>query len=183
LNVAPHVKPYTLDDVVSALNQVVSNDWRKLLLERVDYVGPNLSMAGLEASGWRLVYTDTPNDLQRTQESVEHGADFRYSLGILRNRNGRVGDSVFFMPAYQAGIMPGMTVVAVNGRKYSDEVLHDALKAAKNGSAPINLLVENSEYYKTCAVNYHDGDRYPHLVRDTSKTDYLGDMIKPHGNK
>jgi predicted metalloprotease with PDZ domain len=161
----------------------VSNDWRKLLLERVDYVGPNLSMAGLEASGWQLVYTDTPNDLLRTQESIEHGADFRYSLGILLNQNGRVGDSVFFSPAYQAGIMPGMTVVAVNGRKYSDEVLHDALKAAKNGSAPINLLVENSEYYKTCAVNYHDGDRYPHLVRDTSKTDYLGDMIKPHGNK
>lgn len=183
LNVAPHVKPYTLDDVVSALNQVVSNDWRKLLLERVDYVGPNLSMAGLEASGWRLVYTDTPNDLQRTQESIGHGADFRYSLGIMLNRNGRVGDSVFLSPAYQAGIMPGMTVVAVNGRKYSDEVLHDAIKAAKNGSAPINLLVENSEYYKTCAVNYHDGDRYPHLVRDTSKTDLLGDMIKPRGNK
>ena len=99
------------------------------------------------------------------------------------NRNHRVfrvADSVFFMPAYQSGIMPGMTIVAVNGRKYSADVLHDAVKAAKNNSAPIQLLVENSEYYKIYSVNYRDGDRYPHLVRDTSKPDYLGDMIKPH---
>jgi hypothetical protein len=68
----------------------------------------------------------------------------------------------------------------VNGRKYSPEVLHDAVKAAKGNAAPISLLVENSEYYRSYAVNYHDGDRYPHLVRDTSKPDYLGEMIRPH---
>jgi predicted metalloprotease with PDZ domain len=84
------------------------------------------------------------------------------------------------MPAYQAGIMPGMTVVAVNGRKYSADVMRDAIKAAKGNTAPIQLLVENAEYYKTYSVNYHDGERYPHLVRDTSKPDYLGDMIRAH---
>ena len=67
------------------------------------------------------------------------------------------------MPAYEAGIMPGMTIVAVNGRKYSAEVLHDAVKAAKNSSVPIALLVENSEYCRSYAVNYHDGDRCPHV--------------------
>ncbi|MBZ5568437.1 MAG: M61 family peptidase [Acidobacteriia bacterium] len=177
--VAPNVKPYTIDDVVSTLNQVAPNDWRKFLLDRVATVGPNAPLGGLEGSGWKLVYTDTPSGLQRTRDSIERDADLRYSLGLLLNRTGRVADSVFFMPAYQSGIMPGMTIVAVNGRKYSAEVLHDAVKAAKNDSAPIQLLVENSEYYKTYSVNYHDGDRYPHLVRDPSRTDYLGDMIKP----
>ncbi len=180
LNVAPHVKPYTLDDVAAALNQVAPNDWRKFLLDRVNYAGPNAPLAGLEGSGWRLVYTDTPSDYQRTRESVEHDADFRYSLGLLLGDKGGVGDSVFFMPAYQAGIMPGMTIVAVNGRKYSADVLHDALKEAKNSSVPIQLLVENAEYYRTVAVNYHDGDRYPHLVRETGKPDYLVDMIRAH---
>jgi len=180
LNEAPHVKPYTLDDVVAALNQVVANDWRKFLLDRVNYIGPNAPLAGLEGSGWRLVYTDTPSDLQRTRDQIEQDVDLRYSLGIFLNRTGRVVDSIPDMPAYQAGIMPGMRIVAVNGRKYSADVLHDALKAARGGSAPIELLVENSEYYKTYAVNYHDGDRYPHLVRDASAPDYLGDMIKAH---
>jgi predicted metalloprotease with PDZ domain len=179
-NVAPQVKPYTLDEVVATLNQVAPNDWRKFLLDRVNYAGPNAPLAGLEGSGWKLVYTDTPSDLQRTRDAIEQDADFRFSLGLFINRAGRVGDSVFFMPAYQTGIMPGMTVVAVNGRKYSADVLHDAVKAAKNNAAPIQLLVENSEYYRTYAVNYHDGDRYPHLVRDMSKPDYLGDMIRPH---
>jgi predicted metalloprotease with PDZ domain len=179
-NVAPHVKPYTLDELVDALNQVVANDWKKFLMDRVNYVGPNAPLAGLEGSGWRLVYTDTPSDLQRTRDAIEQDGDFRYSLGLLLSRTGRVGDSIFFMPAYQAGIMPGMTVVAVNGRKYSPEVLHDAVKAAKSSSAAIELLVENSEYYKTFSVNYHDGDQYPHLVRDTAKPDYLSDMIRAH---
>ncbi len=180
LNEPPHVKPYTLDDVVTALNQVVANDWLKFLLDRVNYVGPNAPLAGLEGSGWRLVYTDIPSDLQRTRDSIEQDGDFRYSLGVFLNRAGRVGDSIPTLPAYVAGIMPGMTIVAVNGRKYSGEVLHDALKAARGGSEPIELLVENSEYYRTYAVNYHDGDRYPHLVRDPSKPDYLGDIIKAH---
>ena len=182
-DVAPQVKPYTFDDVVAALNQVAPNDWRKFLLDRVNYVGPNAPLAGLEGSGWKLVYTDTPSDLQRTRDSIEQGADFSYSLGLFIGRTGRVGDSIFFMPAYQAGIMPGMTIVAVNGRKYSAEVLHDAVKAAKNNAAPTQLLVENSEYYRTLTVNYHDGDRYPHLVRDTSKPDYLGEMIRAHVKK
>ena len=182
-NVAPQVKPYTIDDVFAALNQVAPNDWRKFLLDRVNYVGPDAPLAGLEGSGWRLAYTATPTDLQRTRDSIEQDTDFRFSLGLFLGRTGRVGDSVFFMPAYQAGIMPGMTIVAVNGRKYSAEVLHDALKAATNNSAPIQLLVESSEYYKTYAVDYHDGDRYPHLVRDTSKPDYLGDMIRARVGK
>jgi predicted metalloprotease with PDZ domain len=179
-NVAPQVKPYTFDDVVAALNQVAPNDWRKFLLDRVNYAGPNAPLAGLEGSGWKLVYTDTPSDLQRTRDTIRQDADFRYSLGLFIGHTGRVGDSIFFMPAYQAGIMPGMTIVAVNGRKYSPEVLHDAVKAAKGNAALISLLVENSEYYRSYAVHYHDGDRYPHLVRDTSKPDYLGEMIRAH---
>jgi predicted metalloprotease with PDZ domain len=179
LHVAPAVKSYTLDDVVAALNQVAPHDWRTFLLDRVSSVGASAPLGGIEGSGWKLVYTETPSDYQRTRSTIEQDADFRYSLGLFLSRAGRVGDSVFFMPAYQAGIMPGMTIVAVNGRKYSADVLHDALKAAKNNSAPIQLLVENSEYYKTYSVSYHDGDRYPHLVRDTAKPDYLSDMIKP----
>jgi hypothetical protein len=72
-----------------------------------------------------------------------------------------------------------MRVVAVNGRKFSGARLTDALKAAANDKAPVQLLVENTEYYKTVPLDYHDGPRYPHLIRDSSKRDLLGDIIKP----
>jgi hypothetical protein len=39
--------------------------------------------------------------------------------------------------------------------------------------------VENTEYYKVYKLDYHGGEMYPHLVRDSSKPDMLGDIIKP----
>jgi hypothetical protein len=30
-------------------------------------------------------------------------------------------------------------------------------------------------------VDYHGGSRYPHLIRDESKPDYLDDLAKGHG--
>jgi hypothetical protein len=71
-----------------------------------------------------------------------------------------------------------MKVVAVNGRRFSSDVLREAIKAAKNGSAPIELLVENTDYYKTYKLDYHGGESYPHLVRDESKPDLLADILK-----
>jgi hypothetical protein len=73
-----------------------------------------------------------------------------------------------------------MKVLAVNGRRFSGEVLQDALKAGKSGSEPLELLVENTEYYKTFKIDYHGGEKYPHLVRDQSKPDTLSEIIKAH---
>ncbi len=94
--------------------------------------------------------------------------------------DGLVTDTVEGMLAARAGIGPGMKLVAVNGRKFSKEVLSDALRAGKNSSAPLELLVENTEYYKTYKLDYHDGEKFPHLVRDETKPDLLSDIIKPH---
>jgi hypothetical protein len=71
-----------------------------------------------------------------------------------------------------------MKVVAVNGRRFSAEILRDAIKAAKNSTTPIELLVENADYYKTYKLHYHGGETYPHLVRDESKPDLLSDILK-----
>jgi predicted metalloprotease with PDZ domain len=82
------------------------------------------------------------------------------------------------MPAAKAGIGPGMKLVAVNGRRFSGEVLRDAIKAAKNTNTPLEMLVENSDYYKTYKIDYHGGEKYPHLLRDDSKPDLLTDILK-----
>jgi predicted metalloprotease with PDZ domain len=69
--------------------------------------------------------------------------------------------------AAKAGIAPGMHLVAVNGRRWSPESLREAIRAAKNTKEPIELLLENDDYFRTYAVDYHGGERYPHLVANT----------------
>jgi hypothetical protein len=71
-----------------------------------------------------------------------------------------------------------MKLIAVNGRQYSPEGLRDALKAGKDSTVPLELLVENTEYYKTYKLDYHGGERYAHLVRDESKPDLLSEIYK-----
>ena len=72
-----------------------------------------------------------------------------------------------------------MKLVAVNGRRWTPEILRAAVKAAKTNSAPIELLVENEEYFVTCKADYHGGEKYPQLERDASKPDLLAEILKP----
>jgi predicted metalloprotease with PDZ domain len=110
--------------------------------------------------------------------SMSHFVDAMYSLGLELRDDGTITDTTEGMPAAKSGIGPGMKLVAVNGRRYSADVLKDALKATKNGSAPIELLVENTDYYKTYKLDYHGGEKYPHLLRDESKPDMLTEILK-----
>jgi hypothetical protein len=58
-------------------------------------------------------------------------------------------------------------------------VLGDALREGKNSQAALELLVENTEYYETYKLDYHGGEKFPHLVRDEGKPDVLSEIIKP----
>ena len=82
-------------------------------------------------------------------------------------------------PAFKAGIGPGMTPVAVNGKQYSTEVLEDAIKAAKTDKKPIELLVKEFDLYRTIQLPYYDGLRYPHLERIEGKADRLSAIYAP----
>ena len=175
----PMVKTYTFDDVVNALNQVVAYDWRGFLTERLQNHGPGAPLGGIENSGWKVVYDENRSQMLRWQEEDSKEVNAKYSLGLTLNDDGVIIDTVEGMPAAAAGIGPGMKLVAVNGRAVSGDVLREALRAGKNSQQPLELLVENTEYYKTFKIDYHGGEKYPHLVRDESKPDMLSDIIKP----
>lgn len=72
-----------------------------------------------------------------------------------------------------------MKLVAVNGRRWKPELLRAAVTSAKTDAAPIELLVENQDYFKTCKLDYHSGERYPRLERDAAKPDLLTEILKP----
>ncbi|MGA9813145.1 MAG: M61 family peptidase [Terriglobales bacterium] len=175
----PQVKTYTFDDIVATLNQVAPYDWRGFWTERLTNHGPGAPLGGIEGSGWKLVYDDTRSPLTQAEEGERNAINSAYSIGLWLKSDGTVTDTVEGMPAAQAGIGPGMKVIAVNGRKFSKDVLDDALREGKNSKAALELLVENTEYYKTYKLDYHGGEKFPHLVRDETKPDVLSEIIKP----
>jgi len=175
----PTVKTYTFDDIVSALNQVAPYDWRKFWTDRLTSHGPGAPLAGIEESGWKLIYDETPSELTKAAEHAAKAVSAHYTVGLFLRDNGTVRDTVEGMVASNAGIGPGMRIVAVNGKKFSPDVWHDAIKAARNSPAPIELIVENTDYYRTIKLDYHGGEKYPHLMRDESKPDLLTEIYRP----
>jgi predicted metalloprotease with PDZ domain len=175
----PMVKPYTFEDVVKTLNQVVPYDWAAFWTERLTNHGPGAPLTGIEETGWKLTYDETPTDYFRSDEREDGQIRESYTVGLRLRDDGAVIDTIEGMMAAKAGIGPGMKIVAVNGQRFSADILHDAIKGAKGGTDPIELLVENTDYYKTFKLNYHDGEKYPRLVRDESKPDLMSDILKP----
>ena len=174
----PKVKTYSFDDVVSALNQIMAHDWRGFWTERLTNHGPGAPLGGIEGSGWKVVYEETPSEMESSGQGTFHFIDAIYSIGLNLRDDGGIEDTIEGMPAAKAGIGPGMKVVAVNGRRFSGDVLRDALKTGRNGDSPLELLVENTDYYKTYKLDYHGGERYPHLVRDEANPDLLSEILK-----
>jgi len=174
----PEVKTYTFDDIVNTLNQVVAYDWRGFWTERLTNHGPGAPLGGIEGGGWKLVYDETPSDMMSSEAAMYRLVPSALALGMNLSGEGNIVDTIEGEIAAKAGIGPGMRVIAVNGRRFSPEVLRDAIKAAENSSATIDLLVENADYYKTYKLDYHGGEKYPHLVRDDSKPDLLAEILK-----
>jgi predicted metalloprotease with PDZ domain len=174
-NNGPEVKTYTFDELVAALNAIAPFDWATFLHTRLDSTAPEAPTGGIENGGWKVTFSGEPSKLSGRRG----GASDVYSVGLQLGPDGSVGDSIVGGPAFNAGITSGMKVIAVNGRVYTHDLLEDAIKSsAKDSSKPITLLVVNDDFINTSTINYHDGSRYPHLVRDDAKPDYLDELIK-----
>lgn len=171
-------KTYTFDDVVATLNGIQPYDWASFLRQRLDYTGDTLPEHGIEGGGWKLVYDDKPTAFAKTGEKLRKTVNLAYSLGIQVSDKGVVTDSQWDGVAAKAGIVPGVTLVAVNGKDYSAQVLKDAVAEAKSGTAPIQFLIKDIDDYRTVGVDYHGGLKYPHLVRGEGK-DLIGAIATP----
>ena len=178
-NNGPEVKPYTFDQLVATLNQVVPYDWAKLLTERLTSKSPQAPVNGIEMAGWKVEFNDHKPESGRGGRHAPSGIEF--SLGMTVNSEGRITDVLWGGPAFKSGVASGMKLMGVNGRLYSKEVLEDAVAASGAANKGIELLVSADDDYRTLTVDYHGTQRYPHLVREDSKPDYLDELIKPLG--
>ncbi|MBU1347023.1 MAG: peptidase M61 [Alphaproteobacteria bacterium] len=169
--------PYTFDTVVQTLNGVMEYDWATFLRTRLDGHGPGAPLDGLARGGWRLVYTDTPSDYQKTLYGEYGRNDFTYSLGIVTGGDNTIGSVLWNSPAFEHELAIGMQIIAVNGVAASARNLAAAVTAAKGTDAPIELIAKDGQRYRTVSFDYHDGLKYPHLERIEGTPDRLGDLF------
>jgi predicted metalloprotease with PDZ domain len=174
-NNGPEVKTYTFDQLVGALNAIAPYDWATFFHTHLDSTSPEAPLGGLDNGGWKVIFNDKPLKLEGRRGNFGQ----IYTIGLLLKDDGTVTDAIVGSPAFEAGISPAMRVMAVDERAFTPDVLLDAIKAAKDTTQPISLLVLSDEYFRTFPVNYHGGERIPHLERVEQKPDYLDELIKP----
>jgi predicted metalloprotease with PDZ domain len=147
-NNGPEVKTYTFDELTAALNQAASFDWASFFRDRLNSTSAQAPAGGIENAGWKVTFNDQPSKL--TGRRLNAGD--LYSIGLQVGSDGTVTDSVVGGPAFEAGISSGMKVVGVNGRVFDQDRLADAIKAAKDASTTITLLVVVDDYFRTCTI-------------------------------
>jgi predicted metalloprotease with PDZ domain len=182
-NTPPIVVPYTFDELVENLTAVQPNDWSTFLRTRLDSLSAHAPLDGITHGGYKIVYVDQMNDYQRANEAEGHSINAWYSLGLRAGNDGVIGDVLVDGLADKAGFGPGMTIVAVNNRHYSNDWLHEVLKQSSANTGPIEFIVENTGYYKVLKIDYHGGEQYPSLQRDASTPDLLDEILQPLDKK
>lgn len=171
--------PYTFDDVVTTLNDVVAHDWRAFLRERVDGKAQLAHLsAGVERAGWRLAWADKPSDFEAAEAATWRGESFEHSLGFGIDKDGKkIRDVVWDSPAFKAGLPRNGELVAVNGMVFTGERLREALQANKEGRGAVQLIVKDGERVRSFALDPRQGPRYPRLERIDGKADQLDAVL------
>ncbi len=177
---APKVVAYDFNDVVKALTAVMPYDWRGFWTLRLNRLRPDAPLEGLTAGGWRLAFASEPTGVEKGDDGMEKHTDLNYSLGFTLKDEAAVISSVAAgTPADLAGMAPGANLIAVNGRKYSKDVLQDALKAGGDATRTISLLLQKDEIFSTVDLHYAGHARHPLLERDSAAPDLLTMILSP----
>jgi predicted metalloprotease with PDZ domain len=162
----PKVVPYSFNDIVACLNQVVPNDWEGFLTERLHALS-KAPLQGIAGAGYRLVYKEGADK------------DFQYSLAMSIGADGLISDVLMGEIAYQAGFGPGMKILAVNGQPFSRATLQQAIDAAKTTTTPIDFKVDNTGVISDLRLDYHGGQRHPVLERVPNTPDRIAEILQP----
>jgi len=176
----PKLVPYDFEVLVKALGAVQAYDWSGFWTERLNRLRAAAPLEGLQLAGWRLALTDAPSVMHTAHEADDKDLDLRYSLGFyVDDDRATIGDVVPRSPADAAGAAPGSHIIALNGYKWSRELLHDTLGAPAAPSATITLLIEKDDMFKTLELKYSGGERYPNLLREPGAPDVLSQIARP----
>ncbi len=174
----PAVRAYRLAEVLGALAAVAPHDWRGFFAERVERVRAAPPLGGIEAAGWRLGATAEAGALEKAGQAADGVTSLLGSAGLVLGKEDVVLDVVPGSPADRAGVTAGARLLGVGGRTVSKERLEDALAASARG-VPIELLLQDADFFLTARLDYAGGPRHPILTRDPSRPDLLDAIAAP----
>jgi predicted metalloprotease with PDZ domain len=185
----PELRPYVREDVEAALSGLVSFDWRGFFTTRIYELQPRLSLEGFSKAGWKLVYEARRNGFEKAWATTIRQDDHTASIGVVLGSGGEVKDVVVGSPAWRAGFAQGMKIVTVNEKKFSPQVLEEALTAAaaqpvalastKGSPGPLDFSLEQAGETIRVQVDYRGGPQHAHLVRGPSRPDVLSAILSP----
>ena len=170
---------YTLEDVAATLNRVQPYDWAGYLNAKVYDVAAAPPIEGFTQGGYDLVFTDEPTNWTKVAERNAKNVDLSYSGGFTVGNDGKISSVIWDSAAFNAGITVGSELLAVNGRTFSGDALKNAIKAAKGTKAPVLLLIKDGDIYRTVDLAWHDGLRYPRLVKRGTAPGTLDALLAP----
>jgi predicted metalloprotease with PDZ domain len=178
-----YLKPYEAADVFAALSRVAPFDWKDFFAARLQAKTAGPPLAGVVDGGYTLAYDAQPNTfLIRDVARFRNDVAAQESLGVHVLEDGTVVDCWPGSKAWDAGIAPGMKLVAVDGRAYSHDRLVRAIGDSPSTAGPIELTVDAAGFVKTCRVEYHGGTKIPHLERVAGRPDVLSAIAAPRAN-
>ena len=183
-NTGPLIVTYNRDELVRDLNDVVKFDWASFIHDRIDLINPHADLDGITRGGYKLVYQDHPSDsaasmIRAFSRRGAAGPNVWYSLGLQLSADGTIYDVRWGSLADKAKLAPGQKLIAVNNLVFSTEALHHAIIAAKTSSEPLHFLMQSEQYITPVNIDYHDGERYPVMVRVEGTKDYLDEITAP----
>ena len=155
---------FELPDIAAALNAVMPYDWQTFLDTRINRPGQPAPLRGIEAGGYQLVWKDEPNVYDKARMTDAKVLSLTYSIGLTIDKDNKVAATQWDSPAFNAGIVTGAKILAVNGMTYDADGLKAAITAAKTG-APLVLLVQRGDRFDAVSIEYRGGLRYPWLER------------------
>lgn len=155
---------YELDEIITKLNAVAPYDWAGLIEKRINTPGQPAPVMGIELGGYRLAWREEPNPFEKARMADAKQLTLTFSIGLNLDKDGKVLSTQWDSPAFNAGIVPGSKIVAINGNAYDGDGMKAAITAAKDG-APLELLIQRGSRYQTVALDYRGGLRWPWLER------------------
>ena len=160
---------FELADVAATLNAVTPYDWQNFLETRLNQPAQPAPLAGIVAGGYWLVWKDEPNPFDKARMTEAKNLALTYSIGLTIDKDAKVTATQWDSPAFNAGIVSGAKIVAVNGMSYDADGIKTAITAAKTGT-PLVLLVQRGDRFESRTIDYRGGLRWPWLERAAAGT-------------
>jgi predicted metalloprotease with PDZ domain len=169
--------PYDFKDLVRTLNGVAAYDWDGFLTKRLTEKASGAPLNGLTQGGYRLIFGDEPTPQFKDGEKRSKEINLSYALGGVIAK-GKLTSVIWDGPFFNAGMVIDTEIIAVNGMAYEDDVIKEAITAAKGTTTPIRLIIKNGDRVREVSVPYYGGLRYPKLEKIGTADSGLDMLLK-----